>query len=70
LNNFIIIGGSDVNKLPIPDIYHGIPHPVHPSKPSNQFRYSSKDNRNSMIAEHNTKNPERQLAIPDCLQLG
>lgn len=63
-------GGSDLEKNPLPNIFPGIPHPIHPADPKNQFQYSNESNRKSKIVEYNAKNPERNLQIPESMNLG
>lgn len=66
---YFVSGGSDANKLPIPDIFPGIENPLDSSDPSNQFRYLNSERRKSLINELNQKNQQRFLEIPNCLEL-
>jgi len=50
-------GGSDIEKKTIPNIFPGIPHPINPAEPKNQFQYINENNHKSKIAEYNAKNP-------------
>ena len=59
----------DKKNAPIQELFHGIPNPLNPQNPNNQFKYSNGYTRQIMIDEFNTKFPQRNLTIPTPLQL-
>lgn len=64
-----LLGGLDVNQVIIPDLVEGIPHPILPADPENQFRYSNGGKRRSLIVDYNQLHPGKNLKIPADLDL-
>ena len=59
----------DKANVIIDDIYPGTTNPIAARHPGNQLKYSNGYTRQEMIDNFNNQNPDRNLIIPEKLQL-